>query len=92
MSGNEKLTVDVFFNYHWHHVIEYLNNGSVPWTAQHLDISGVNGKPFKVRFTASGNNSSDIFHWFVDNICVYGVGIGPDSFTAHLLEIGRAHV
>ncbi|MEI6899347.1 MAG: T9SS type A sorting domain-containing protein, partial [Bacteroidota bacterium] len=84
MSGNEKLTVDVFFNYHWHNVMEYSNNGSVPWTSQHLDISGVNGKPFKVRFTASGNNSSDIFHWYVDNICVYGVGIGPDSFTAHL--------
>ena len=80
-TGDEKLNVDLFYNGSWHSKVEYANDGSVGWTPQHIDISSVKGKAFKVRFRANGANSSDILHWYVDNIHVYGVCNNPTDLA-----------
>ena len=35
------------------------------------------GKGFRVRFRATGANSSEIFNWFIDNIHIYPVCYPP---------------
>jgi len=72
-TGAEKIDVDVFYNGTWHNKGELVNNGSVDWTAQHIDVSSVAGKGFRVRFRAMGAHSNDILHWYIDNINIYGV-------------------
>ena len=80
-TGDEKLSVDLFYNGSWHSKAEYANDGSVGWTPQHIDISSVKGKAFKVRFRANGANSADILHWYVDNIHVYGICNKPTDLA-----------
>ncbi|MEJ5304281.1 MAG: carboxypeptidase regulatory-like domain-containing protein, partial [Bacteroidales bacterium] len=70
-TGAEKLRVDIWKNGNWSNVAEYTNTGSFNWQTEHIDISNVRGKAFKVRFVAEGANSADILGWFVDNIHVY---------------------
>jgi len=72
-TGNEKLSVDVYWDGMWHPMAEYENNGSFGWESYHHDISACAGKAIRVRFVANGDNTEDILHWYVDNICVYGV-------------------
>ncbi|MFC2101633.1 carboxypeptidase regulatory-like domain-containing protein [Bacteroidota bacterium] len=76
-TGNEYLTVEALWSGTWHEVAEFANNGDVAWTSEHIDITGGGGKAVKVRFTANGDNSEDILHWYVDNICVYGICNAP---------------
>ena len=76
-TGDELLSVEIFYNGSWHQKVEFANNGSVDWTPQHIDISAVQGKALKVRFLAYGANSADILHWYVDNIHVYGICNSP---------------
>jgi hypothetical protein len=80
-TGDELLTVEVFYNGTWHNKAEYANNGSVDWTSEHFDISSAQGKALKVRFVASGAASEDILHWYVDNIHVYGICNSPVDLT-----------
>jgi len=80
-TGNEYLAVDVLWNGTWHNQLEVSNNGSVDWTSEHIDISGGIGKAIKVRFTAYGDNSEDILHWYVDNMCVYAVCNPPTNLV-----------
>ncbi len=71
-STNEKLTAEVWNGTAWKVVGEYTNNGSFDWTAQHIDITNkAKDKVFKVRFTASGAASNDIYYWLVDNVHIY---------------------
>lgn len=72
-TGDEKLTVDIFYNGSWHQKAEYTNNGSTEWLPKHIDISVVKGKSFRIRFVANGVNTADLLHWYVDNIHAYGV-------------------
>ncbi|MBE0648816.1 MAG: carboxypeptidase regulatory-like domain-containing protein [Bacteroidales bacterium] len=72
-GGTEKLAVDIFYDKSWHPLIEYVNNASVEWKAMHISIDSIAGKAFFVRFVASGENSSNIFHWSIDNIHLYGL-------------------
>ena len=80
-TGDEKLSVEVFYNGTWHQKAEYANNGSVDWTSEHFDISSAQGKALKVRFVAFGAASEDILHWYVDNIHVYGICNSPVDLT-----------
>ena len=73
MTGKEKLTVDLFYNGTWHQKLEVVNNGSTDWLPKHIDISVVKGKAFKIRFNATGVNSADMLHWYVDNVHAYGI-------------------
>ena len=80
-TGDEYLTVEVFYNGSWHEKAEYSNNGSVDWTSEHFDISSAQGKALRVRFVAHGAKSEDILHWYVDNIHVYGICNSPVDLT-----------
>ncbi len=72
-TGHEKLAVEIFFEGQWAQKEQITNSGSFDWVHHHLKINSVRGKGFKVRFTATGANSLDLLHWYVDNIHVYGV-------------------
>lgn len=72
-TGQERLSVEIYYNNIWHKMTEYLNGGSFDWQAKKIDISAVAEQAFRIRFRASGLYSSDIFGWFVDNIHVYPV-------------------
>jgi hypothetical protein len=73
MTGEELLTVEVFWNGNWHEVAEYANEGSFDWDTKHIEINSTAGKALKLRFTAHGANTADILGWFIDNITVYPV-------------------
>ncbi|MEI6436549.1 MAG: T9SS type A sorting domain-containing protein, partial [Bacteroidota bacterium] len=81
-TGKEKLTIDLFYNGFWHQKLELSNNGSTNWVPKHLDITTVKGKAFRIRFVASGVNSSDILHWYVDNIHAYGICTPPTTLAS----------
>jgi len=72
-SGKEKMILEVYYNNSWHKKIEIINSGSIDWTSHHIDISVVKGKGFRFRFRASGDHSTDITSWFVDNISAYAI-------------------
>ena len=72
-TEQEQLFAEIYYNNRWHTIMSYANNGDVPWTAQHFDISIVKGKAFRIRFTAKGLFSSDINSWNIDNIHIYSV-------------------
>ncbi|MDP1545838.1 MAG: hypothetical protein Q8L87_07435, partial [Anaerolineales bacterium] len=80
-TGKEKLTVDIFYGGSWHQKLQVTNNGSTNWLPKHIDISAVVGKSFRIRFVASGVNSADILHWYVDNIHAYGICTPPTAFA-----------
>jgi hypothetical protein len=82
-TGNEKLRFDILINDSWVGKAVLSNTGSMNWTTQHIDISSIKGKVFKIRFRASGVNSTDIRHWYVDNIHVYGLCRPPEALEGH---------
>jgi len=81
-TGNELLQVDIWKNGNWSNVAEFTNEGSFNWENQHIDISSIRGKSFKVRFVATGSNSADILGWFIDNINIYPVVYPALNLTA----------
>ncbi len=81
-TSNEKLDIEVYYSNSWHGKSEFMNNGNVDWTDVSYDISEVKGRTFRVRFRANGANSADMQHWFVDNICVYGICTPPTYLMA----------
>jgi hypothetical protein len=72
-TGTEKMIVEVYYNNSWHKKAELKNTGSLSWTNYHLDVSPARGKGFRVRFRASGQNSSEILNWYIDNVNIYPV-------------------
>ena len=72
-TGNEHLSVEIFYNNIWHVLSSYDNSNTGSWKSQHLDITPVKGKAFSFRFRAYGQNSADIRSWDIDNINVYAV-------------------
>ncbi len=81
-TGTEKLAVEVYYNNIWHRKAEFSNTGSKEWTNYHLDISPARGKGFRIRFRATGQNSSDILNWCLDNVSVYAVCYPATGLTA----------
>jgi len=80
-TGTEKLIVEAWYNNTWHRKAEIANEGNSGWSLQHIDISPVRGKGFRVRFLASGLNSGDIRGWFLDNVHIYAVCLPVSGFT-----------
>ncbi len=74
-TGNEWLQAQVWnwSNLVWTTVAEYWNDdGSFNWSSEHINIKArAMNKVFRVRFLATGSNSSDIHKWSIDNIHVY---------------------
>ena len=81
-TQNETLLVEIFHDGAWYYKTSFPNSGSTGWIIQHLDISEVMGKEFRIRFRVNGNYSTDIQHWYVDNINVYGTCNPPVSLVA----------
>ena len=80
-TGTEKLDIDIFVGGVWQNKAVLSNSGSFDWTLNHINITPVMGKAFKVRFRAHGPNSANILHWYVDNINIYGVCSPPTLLT-----------
>ncbi|MBL7906500.1 MAG: carboxypeptidase regulatory-like domain-containing protein [Bacteroidales bacterium] len=79
----EFLAVEINNGGSWVKVAEYNNVESTDWTAKSVDITGqAKGKVFRVRFTAYGANTLDIFNWLIDNISIYRVCAPPTDLTA----------
>jgi hypothetical protein len=73
-TGNEKLKVGVRNSPATYETLYSVSNldGSFDWTNVSLDISEIApGSVFQVRFTAEGENSSNIDGWYIDNIHLY---------------------
>ncbi|MEI7980302.1 MAG: hypothetical protein WCI71_01525, partial [Bacteroidota bacterium] len=81
MTSAEKLTVEIYTGSSWYQKVEFVNNGNVDWIRQHINISEAKGHRLRVRFRATGVNSGDIQHWYVDNICVSGVCNPPSALA-----------
>jgi len=72
-TGTEKLFLQVWnwTNETWNAISEYSNfDGSFDWISERILITAKN-KVFKVRFLATGENSSAINRWALDNIHIY---------------------
>ncbi len=78
-TGNEKLFVELFVNNAWDTVLILSNSDAAGWTNHHLLMNKALNKEFRVRFRASGTNSADILHWYVDNIRIYGICKPPSN-------------
>jgi hypothetical protein len=81
-NSTESLAVEVYYNNNWHPELEIKNRGNFDWSFYHVDISEVRQKGFRVRFVAKGVSSTNILHWMVDNINVYGICYAPVNLTA----------
>jgi hypothetical protein len=85
-TGAEKLQVDLFCKGLWKNEMELVNDGDKPWTPMHVNISSAQGRSFKIRFRATGANSSDILHWYIDNICIYAKCKPPKNLHVTLID------
>ncbi|MHC1778108.1 MAG: carboxypeptidase regulatory-like domain-containing protein [Lentimicrobium sp.] len=79
----EFLAVEVNNGGSWVKVAEYTNGETTDWTTMSVDITNqAKGKVFRVRFTARGANTLDIFNWLVDNVSIYRVCAPPVNLVA----------
>jgi hypothetical protein len=84
-TEEEKLTVEVFNGSAWVQVEEFVSTENMDWTTQSIDITAqAKGKVFRVRFTASGALTTDIFNWLIDNVNVYRVCAPVTELTAEV--------
>ena len=84
-TENEKLAIEVSSGGAWIKVAEYTNAATFNWDTKSIDItSQAKGKVFRVRFTASGAVTTDIFNWLVDNVHIYQVCAPPINLTAEV--------
>lgn len=84
-TGDEKLVVEIWNNNSWHEKALFANNGSFGWTTQHLDISSVKEKGFRIRFRAAGSNSLGIIGWAIDNVHIYPVCFPATNFAGDVV-------
>jgi len=78
-TGQETLIIEIYYNNMWHRMTEYPNVGMDDWQTKKIDISAVAKQAFRVRFNATGANSSDILGWFIDNVHIYPVCYPPKN-------------
>jgi hypothetical protein len=75
------ITVDTFTNAY----------GSFEWMSEHLDITPYAiSQVFKVRFRASGAESTNIQNWIIDNISIYRSCLAPEDLNASYAPSGFA--
>jgi hypothetical protein len=88
-TSTEKMTIDIFYDQNWHTLGEFVNNGSFEWTTETFPIDAARGKGFKVRFRAHGANTTNILHWYIDNIHIYGNCLPPEGlqWTANTQQV-----
>ncbi|MFA5471918.1 MAG: T9SS type A sorting domain-containing protein, partial [Acholeplasmataceae bacterium] len=82
-TGDETLQVEVFNGSAWSTVVTYTAEGNTDWEMEHVKItSQAKNKVFRVRFTAKGTSSLDIYNWMIDNIHIYRQCAPPTELTA----------
>ncbi len=82
-TGNEKIKTEVYDGNSWNLIDEYANTGPTIYVKNHFDITEhVSGKIFRVKFTAYGENTRDLFGWYIDNINIYRSCESPENLTA----------
>ncbi len=89
-TGNEHLKVEIYNGEVWNEVSDTSNNGSFNFADgfYHVRLSKFAlGNAFSVRFTATGENSHDIYSWFIDNIHIYRVCPTPMDLTGEYVWI-----
>lgn len=70
-TTQNRLAVEIWNGSAWNTLKVFSNqDGSIPWTAEQLDISSGLNSGFRIRFRAEGENSFDINGWNIDNIYV----------------------
>lgn len=76
-STTEQLIVKLYDGVDWFEVISLDNQGgNIPWTTFNVDISDFAvDNLFYIAFFATGQDSWNINHWYVDNIYVVSGGI-----------------
>jgi hypothetical protein len=82
-TGKEKFDVDVNYTGNWINKAKFTNNtGTTSWATSRLKIDTAMGKVFQVRFRVTGDTSSNIIGWSLDNIHVYAVCRGPRNLNS----------
>jgi len=82
-TGDEILKVEVYNGSAWSTVKTITAEGNIDWEMQHINISSLaKNKVFRIRFTAEGMNTLDIYNWMIDNIHVYRQCAEPTELTA----------
>ncbi len=85
-TENEKLRVEVYNGNSWNQVAEFANNGKSGFTTNHIDITEyTTGNTISIRFNVTGQNSSDIESWFLDNISVTRQCSSPQNVTGEYI-------
>jgi hypothetical protein len=79
-TGNEKMDIEVSRDSTWHLCTEVANTASTEWVSYHVKLTGVMNQLFRIRFVVHGVNSAEVFHWYLDNIHVYGSCNSPWRF------------
>lgn len=84
-TGKEALAVEVFNGSAWSTVETFTAEGDMNWESKHIDITGrAKNKVFRVRFTAKGENTYDIYNWLIDNVHIYRECAAPTDLTAEV--------
>lgn len=84
-SETETLSIQVYNGAAWVEVESFTNTESFDWTPQSIDITGYAfDKVFRVRFLASGEATTNIFNWMIDNVHVYRVCMPPTDLEASI--------
>ncbi|GAB1404308.1 hypothetical protein MASR1M74_14870 [Lentimicrobium sp.] len=82
-TGDETLKVEVYNGSSWNTVKTFTAEGNMNWEEQHINISAqAKNRVFRVRFTAEGVNTLDIYNWMIDNIHIYRQCAEPTELTA----------
>ena len=69
------------------------NQGSFGWQAYDIKITEyAKGYDFRITFKASGENTSNIDAWFLDNIRVYQDCLPPNNFTLDYWDVPTPNV
>jgi hypothetical protein len=91
-SGTENMSFDVWNGTIWDPITSFSNNGDIDWICL-IDIStSAKDHPFKIRFRASGENSTNINYWLIDNIIVYIDYMPPLNLNADVISMGDVHL
>lgn len=88
-SHTEFLKVYVWDGNEWALIGNFVNNGDIEWTTEIYNITElVQGKLFRIRFEATGENTSNIEAWHIDNILVTELNqTGNPEITLNLSDL-----
>lgn len=85
-TGDEKLSVEVFDGLGWNEVALFMNESSIDWTSNSIDITEFAlNKNFQIRFNTIGQNSFHILSWFIDNISLYRICEAPNNLIGYAI-------